>query len=88
MAKTVNLNPNQNQQPKKEIDINMSKPMVCSECGYDVFLNAMKFRKISKILTGTPQDMVFPIEIFVCGECGAVNKELLPDQLKELDGKE
>ena len=88
MTKTINLNPNKSNPQKKEIDIKLSKPLLCSECLYDVFLDAMKFRKISKLLTGTPQDMIFPVEIFVCGQCGAVNKELLPEQLKELDKNE
>lgn len=85
MTKTVNLNPNQNQQPKKEIDIKSSKPVVCVECGYDVFVDGTKFRKVSKLLTGTPQDMLFPIQVFLCGSCGAINRELLPEQIKEIE---
>jgi len=86
MAKNINLNPNTPQPPKKEIDIKLSKPVVCVECGYDVFIDGTKFRKISKLVTGAPHDMMFPIEVFLCGSCGLVNRELLPEQLKELDG--
>ena len=44
-----------------------------------------KFRKISKLLTGTPQDVVIPIDIFLCGNCGEVCDELLPPELKALE---
>lgn len=72
------------QQPK--IDISKSKAMVCSECGYDVFIPGSKFRTISKIITGTPQDVIIPIEVFLCGECGTVNESFIPQELKNLDG--
>ena len=44
--------------------------MVCENCGYDVFIPGTKFRTISKIVTGTPQDVVIPIEVYLCGRCG------------------
>ena len=55
-----------------------------SQCGEDLFMPSMRFRKISKLLTGTPKDTIIPIEVYVCVECGTVNTELLPDELKNL----
>ena len=89
MAKIIGMNnkgggtPPPVQQPK--IDITKSKAMVCEECGYDVFIPGSKFRTISKIVTGTPQDVIIPIEVFLCGECGAVNESFIPQELKNLD---
>ena len=40
------------------------------------------FRKISKLLTGKPKDEVWPVELFLCGECGEVLNEVLPPGLK------
>ena len=71
------------QQPK--IDISTSKAMVCENCGYDVFIPGSKFRTISKLVTGTPQDVIIPIEVFLCGECGEVNEAFLPQEIKNLD---
>mgnify|MGYP003333637446 FL=1 len=71
------------QQPK--IDLKKSKPMVCNHCGYDVFLPAVKFRTISKIITGTPQDVMIPVDVYCCGECGAVKEELIPVEIRNLD---
>ena len=71
------------QQPK--IDITKSKAMVCEHCGYDVFIPGTKFRTISKIAAGTPQDVVIPIEVYLCGECGEAHEGFLPQELKNLD---
>tara|TARA_B100000029_G_C17489497_1_gene928569 strand:- start:125 stop:415 length:291 start_codon:yes stop_codon:yes gene_type:complete len=73
------------QQPK--IDLKTSKPMVCTECGYDVFLPGVKLRTISRLITGTAQDVMIPIDVYLCGECGALNEQLLPEEIKHLDKK-
>lgn len=59
------------------IDIKKTTPIVCDneECGNDMFMNAMKFRKVSKLLAGTPDDQIIPVQVFMCTACGNVNKE-------------
>lgn len=73
------------QQQKLLADLSASKPLVCQDCGYDVFLPAIKLRKLSKLLTGSTADSVIPIDCFVCGNCGAVNQELLPPKIREME---
>jgi len=68
-----------------KIDLGKSKPILCEKCGYDTFVTGGKFRKISKLLTGTPQDVVIPIDIFLCGNCGDVCDELMPPELRALE---
>jgi hypothetical protein len=99
MAKIVGINGGNKPQPaseqavtqgKPQIDLSKSKPIVCQKCGYDVFLDGAKFRKVSKLLTGTPQDIIIPVDVFLCGNCGEVCEELMPEQLRvlqELDKK-
>lgn len=74
----------QPQQNQTQVDISQSKPMVCS-CGHDVYIQGTKFRTISKLLTGATQDMIIPIEVFLCGNCGEINKALYPKELDLLD---
>lgn len=91
MAKIVGMGGSKPQkaseQPTQQakIDLGQSKPVVCGECGYDVFVDGAKFRKISKLITGTPQDIVVPIEVMLCGNCGEICEELLPEQMKVLN---
>ena len=57
-------------------DIMESPNMVC-ECGNKVFIEGYVVKKVSKILTGTPNDTFYPIPLYVCSKCGKVPKEFL-----------
>lgn len=70
---------------QQKLDLKTSKPITCQECDYDIFVQGVKARKISKIAANTPQDVVIPFDILLCGNCGAVIDELLPDQVKVLE---
>jgi len=70
------------QQPS--IDISQTSEVVCLECGDNTFFPALRFRKVSRILTGTPEDAVVPVEVYVCSTCGRALRELLPKQLQNL----
>ncbi len=85
MGKTIDISGNTvNEQPKQQVTVNMadSVEIKCVECGGTVFVSGVKFRKISKLLTGTPQDAVIPIEVYLCGNCGEVNNELYLEVLR------
>ena len=69
------------QQPK--IDLSKATEMKCQYCGGTVFIPGTKFLKISKIVTGTPQDAIIPVELYLCGDCGEINQELLPKELQK-----
>lgn len=73
MKKTIGQ---QGQQGPK-IDINKTIPMICDtpECGSDMFMTAMKFRKVPKLLAGTTTDQIIPVQVFFCCKCGNVPKE-------------
>ncbi len=59
-----------------------AREMTC-ECGNNTFMDGMRFRKVSRILTGGPVDSVIPIQVFLCTQCGKALNEMLPDELKE-----
>ena len=89
MANLIGTGDTPNQQQKKLMaDLSASKPMICPDCGYDVFLPAIKLRKLSKLMTGSTADSIIPLDCFVCGNCGAVNEELLPIQIRTLEAAE
>ena len=37
------------------------------------------FKKVSKLLTGSPTDQVAPIQVFRCMDCGMPCEELMPE---------
>ena len=84
MAKIIGMNDGGGlppQQPK--IDLSKATEMKCQECGGTVFIPGTKFLKISKIVTGTKNDAIIPVELYLCGDCGEINQELLPNELKQ-----
>ena len=76
------------QQPK--VDLKDAKEMTCQECNGSVFIPANKFLKISRLVTGQAKDAIIRVELYLCGDCGEICKELLPEELKpvitDLDG--
>lgn len=69
-------------QPQMKIDITQSTP-VKSEDGGQVFQEATVLRKISKFLTGTSEDAIVPIPVFVDIKTGKILIEMLPKELRE-----
>lgn len=67
--------------------VSESRPLICSTCSGALFTPVMMFRRISKLLTGSPVDTIFPVEVFRCSDCGDVLTELLPTNLPN-DNKE
>ena len=61
----------------QQIKINVAdQPNVkCEECENLYFNKVTVIKKISKILVGTPDDQLVPMETYICAECGHVNEE-------------
>ena len=64
------------------INLNDARDMVC-ECGGKIFMPGVRFKKLSKIMTGQPQDTIIPIEMYLCTACGVPLQELLPKELQD-----
>ena len=70
------------EQLKMNVDIKQSTP-IKSEEGNQIFQEATVLRKISKFLTGTAEDAVIPIPVFIDTKTGKILIELLPKELRE-----
>ena len=47
----------------------------CEECENLFFEKVTIIKKISKLLTGSPEDQLVPMETYVCAKCGHMNEE-------------
>ena len=67
-----------------QIDLKQAKEMVCTndECEGTVFIQGTKFLRVSRLVTGQSKDAIIPVELYLCGDCGEINTDLLPDELK------
>lgn len=65
-------------EPQLNIDLASQPNIECTNCNGLYFEQAMQFKKVSKLLTGSPQDQIAPIQIFRCMDCGEPCEELSP----------
>lgn len=63
-----------------KIDLSKAKSIKCDECGAEIFMPAMKFKTISKLLTGSKEDQIIPVQVFVCMACGSIPKQFDIDE--------
>jgi len=70
-----------NNQPQMKVDITQSTP-IKSEDGNQVFQEATILRKVSKFLTGTSEDGIIPIPVFIDIKTGKILLEMLPKELR------
>ena len=71
------------QQMNLNIGLDKTSPVSCDKCGSQVFQEGVLLRKASRLLTGTAQDALIPIQVFACMSCGSVNEEFLPIQMRQ-----
>lgn len=67
------------------VTIDQTTEYNCSSCNSKVFDVRFMLRKASKLQTGYPTDMVVPIQVYTCADCGTVAKDFLP-QIPGLSG--
>ena len=65
------------------VSLKDARDMNC-DCGNNTCMPGYRFKKLSKIMTGQPQDTVIPIEMYLCTACGKPLQELLPIELREV----
>lgn len=44
----------------------------CPKCGGKIFKEALIMKRLSKLLTATPDDTLYPIPVYVCDKCGEI----------------
>ena len=73
---------NGQQPPMPNFNLNDTIDIPC-ECGNLIFMQGMRFKKVSRLITGETKDSIIPIEVFLCTQCGKPLQELMPDELKD-----
>ena len=66
-------------QQQVQVDLKDADTMKCQKCENSIFIQGYVIKKISAIVSPTGKEVIAPIQVFNCGNCG----EMLP--LQELD---
>ena len=59
---------------KVQVDLKDAETMTCGKCDNKIFIEGYVIKKISAIISPTGQEVIAPVQVFNCGNCG----ELLP----------
>jgi|TARA_B100001059_G_C17394212_1_gene360587 hypothetical protein len=67
--------------PKQQVQVDLkdADTMKCQKCENSIFIQGYVIKRISAIVSPTGKEVIAPIQVFNCGNCG----EMLP--LQELD---
>ena len=65
-----------------QIDISKTDTIVCENCGNASFIQAFFLKKISALMSPTGKEAVVPMQVFSCGNCGSIPKNMI-DQIGE-----
>ena len=60
---------------KLRINLREQPTVLCEKCESAFFQEIVMVKKVSKLLTGEPDDTIVPFPTYRCGECGHVNDE-------------
>ena len=57
-----------------QVDLKDAETMTCQKCGNSIFIQGYVIKRISAIVSPTGKEMIAPVQVFNCGNCG----EMLP----------
>ena len=63
--------------PKETVDLSKADTLQCEECDNYLFITSYVIKRVSAILSPSGQEGLVPIQVYSCGNCGAVPKKLL-----------
>ena len=68
-------------QQKVQVDLAEAETMNCQKCNNKIFIQGYVIKKISAIMSPTGEEVIAPVQVFNCGNCG----EILPlNEINEL----
>ena len=67
----------QKPQPTQEIDISQTDTIQCEECDNASFIQTFFLKRLSALVSPTGKEAIVPIQVFSCGNCGTVPKNMM-----------
>ena len=65
------------QQPPQEIDISQTDTITCEKCGNASFIQSYSLKRVSALVSPTGKEAIVPIQVFACGNCGTIPKNMM-----------
>ena len=65
------------QQPPQEIDMSLTDTITCEKCGNASFIQSYFLKSVSSLVSPTGKEAIVPIQVFACGNCGTIPKNMM-----------
>ena len=60
-----------------KVDITKAETVKCEYCGNALFISSTIIKRLSALLSPTGQEAMIPVQVYSCGNCGAVAEGFL-----------
>ena len=64
-------------QANVQVDLTQADTVLCEKCSNGLFIQSFFLKKISALMSPTGQEAIIPVQVYSCGNCGQVPKQLL-----------
>ena len=71
------------QQANVQLDLSQAETILCEKCGNGLFIQSFFLKKLSALVSPTGQEVVIPVQVYSCGNCGHINSKLNPTLSEE-----
>ena len=65
------------QQTQVKVDLKQAETMKCEYCGNYLFIASTIIKRISPLVSPTGEEALVPIDVYSCGNCGKVPRDML-----------
>ena len=65
------------QEPPQQIDIGDTETIICEKCGNASFIQSFFLKRISPLVSPTGKEAIVPIQVFACGNCVTIPKNMM-----------
>ena len=60
-----------------KVDISKADTIKCEYCGNYLFIQSTILKKLSALVSPTGHEALLPVDVYSCGNCGRVPKDML-----------
>ena len=65
------------QKQQVQVDLKQADTIKCSDCDNYLFITSFVLKKLSAIVSPNGQEALIPVQVYSCGNCGAVAEGML-----------
>ncbi len=77
---------NKPKQTEMRVDLKQAETLQCEKCTNYLFITSFVLKRISALMSPNGQEGIVPVQVYSCGNCGAVPSSLLEGT--DITGKE